>query len=88
MSSARSGWRMCTVPGPLTLIQLFEICPGGDGRPSSVAVPVSVTEEGSVTVRSAPAFTTGALFGGAGFTVIVTSSLTVTAPSLAVRRST
>ena len=31
---------------------------------------------------SAPAFTTGARLDGAGLTVIVTSSLTVTAPSL------
>ena len=81
------GW-IITVPGPLTLLHANDIAAGGAGRPSSVAVPVSEVVDGSVIVRSAPAFTTGAVLTGGGFTVIVTSSLTVTAPSVAVSRST
>ena len=77
-----------TVPGPLTLVQLLVSCAGGDGSPSSVAVAASAVDAGSVIVLSAPAFTTGAVLGGMGLTVIVTSSLTVTAPSLTVSRST
>ena len=76
------------VPGPLTLVQFRVICAGGDGCPSSVAVAASVVVDGNVIVRSAPELTTGAALGGLGLTTIVTSSLTVTAPSLTVSRST
>src|SRR5512132_4587350 len=75
-----------TVPGPLTLLHVVVTAPGGLGRPSSVTVPSRLAALGSVIVSSAPALTTGAWF--CGFTVIVTSSLALSALSLAVRRST
>src|SRR5205823_700838 len=47
-----------TVPGPLVRVQVM-VSAGGAGKPSSVTVPFSVAVDGSVTVRSGPAFTTG-----------------------------
>jgi len=61
------------------------------GASSSVAVAASaISFSGSVIVRSTPAFTCGAWFGGggAGFTVTVTVSNAVASPSVAVSRST
>src|SRR6185436_8690031 len=51
-----------TKPGPLTLDQLAVQRPGGLGSPSSVTLPPRFSKEGNRTVRSAPAFTTGASF--------------------------
>ena len=39
-----------TVPGPLTFDQVVVRVPGGFGKPSSVAVPLSVTEDDRVMV--------------------------------------
>jgi hypothetical protein len=50
-----------TLPGPLTLLQVSSTSPGGFGRPSSVVVSTRAAV-GMVTVRSGPAFTTGASF--------------------------
>src|SRR5262245_56987748 len=48
-----------TVPGPLTFDHVIEsVLPAG--RPSSVAVPLSVAAPGSATFRSGPASTIGA----------------------------
>src|SRR6185295_3405786 len=56
-----------TTPGPL--VWLHENVSGPPGRLSSVADPFSVTEAGSVTDPSGPAFTTGGrLTGTAAFT--------------------
>jgi hypothetical protein len=74
-----------TVPGPETFDQVVVTAPGGLGRPSSVTVPSSVALAGRVIVWSGPALTFGAWF--APLTVMTTSSLVVSAESLAVRRS-
>ena len=58
------GFANVTVPGPLTRLHVVDSCAGGDGSPSSVAVPASVVVAGSVMVRSAPALTDGARFAG------------------------
>ena len=39
-----------TVPGPEVFDHVFVVAPGGFGRPSSVTVPLSVAEFGSVIV--------------------------------------
>ena len=39
-----------TVPGPDSFVHCFVVDPGGVGRPSSVTVPFSVAELGSVIV--------------------------------------
>ena len=82
---AALGFPKVTVPGPLTLIQL-EVNVEPWGRPSSVAVPLSVAEAGRVIVRSGPAFTCGATFSA--ITVTVAVSLALKAESLALRRKT
>ena len=66
------------------------------GRPSSLTCPASVLPSGNVTERSGPASTVGVRLSSMGvgspppsaFTVIVTVSLPLSAPSLAVSRST
>ena len=52
-----------TVPGPLTILHVVVIAPGGFGSPSSVAVPLNAALLGNVIVWSTPAFTAGAWFG-------------------------
>ena len=48
-----------TVPGPLNLVQVWvTVLP--EGRPSSVTVPSSDADAGSVTLASVPALTVGA----------------------------
>src|SRR5947209_2515132 len=48
-----------TVPGPLTFDQVFvSVLPAG--KPSSVAVPFKLADDGKVMVWSTPALTTGA----------------------------
>src|SRR2546430_3823382 len=50
------------VPGPLTWLQASVNAPGGFGRPSSVAVPLSATAKGKFVPAkdwSGPALTTG-----------------------------
>src|SRR5262245_29612853 len=76
-----------TVPGPLTALHSVVSPAGGSGSPSSETVPVRAAAAGSVIVWSAPALTTGGWFtAGAGFTVTVTRSLELSAPSSAVSR--
>ena len=82
-----------TGAGPLTVLHRYASVP--DGRPSSVAAPVSVTTlVGSVIdAGCAEADTTGAVFvggggGGAGVTVTVTSADASNSPSVTVTRST
>src|SRR5262245_20768947 len=50
-----------TVPGPLTLDQVFV---SAEGPSLSVAVPASAAVSGNVTVWSEPAFTAGGWFVG------------------------
>ena len=89
MVAAAFGLAKVTVPGPLTIDQVMVTALGGFGSPSSVTVPARVAAAGKVTVRSGPALTTGAwLTGGAGFTVMATSSLADRALSFPVRRRT
>ena len=76
-----------TVPGPESLLQVVVTVPGGLGSPSSVTVPLREAEDGSVTGGTVPASTMGGRLG-TGLTVIVTVSLALRAPSLAVSRST
>jgi len=53
-----------TVPGPLTGVH--NVCSaGGDGSPSSVAVPASEMGVSTTAVLSAPAKTFGGMFGDA-----------------------
>jgi len=47
-----------TVPGPLYLDHVFVSVP--EGKPSSVAVPLTLDDDGSVIVWAEPAFTAGA----------------------------
>lgn len=63
-----------TVPGPLTLFQVVVMTLVG--RPSSVTVPSRLTGAEVVTVRLAPALTTGGLLGDC--TVMVVIALDVT----------
>src|SRR5436190_18602553 len=88
VSTAAGFWKL-TGPGPLSSVQLLVVAAGGLGRPSSLTVASSAAAAGSVTVRSGPAFTTGATFGGgggAGWSVIWVVSLSLSVLSLAVRR--
>ena len=62
--STAFGLPKLTVPGPLTLLQVVVTTPGGFGRPSSLTVPSSEAELGSVIVWPDPALTTGAWFTG------------------------
>ena len=77
-------WRLAalakvTAPAPSSTDHVV-VMAGGCGRPSSVTVPSSSTEEPMVTVLTAVcAFTTGA--PGLALTVTATVSLTVRAPS-------
>jgi hypothetical protein len=57
--------------------------PDGPGRPSSETVPSKLADDGSVTSWFGPALTAGARFA-----TIVTSSLLLTEPSVAVSRKT
>ena len=87
--STAFGLPKVTVPGPLTLLQVGVVAPGGLGRPSSVTVPSRLAEAGSVTVWSAPADTEGgALVCEGGFTTTVRSSFAVRAESVTLSRST
>ncbi len=73
-----------TRPGPLNWLQnVVTVEPAG--KPSSATVPFKLAVFGSVIVWFGPAFTIGAWF--AGNTVTVTSSLTVSSESVAVRRN-
>src|SRR5690349_1563880 len=47
-----------TAPGPETLLHVG-VTAGGVGRPSSVAMPTSVTDDPASALRSGPAFTEG-----------------------------
>ena len=76
---AAFGFTNVTVPGPLTLLQVYVNAPGGLGSPSSVAEPFKLTL-GVDAVRSGPALTTGGLF-----TVITTVSAADKILSLAAR---
>src|SRR5262245_50679497 len=76
-----------TVPGPLPLLQATVNIPGGLGSPSSLTVPESAADAGSVMVWLGPASTIGAWLGR-GSTVICTESTPVSAPSNAESRMT
>jgi hypothetical protein len=70
------------------MLQVVVKIDGGFGRPSSLAVPMSVADAGNAIAVSGPALTTGAwLTIGAGLTTTVISSKTDKAPSDAVKRS-
>src|SRR6185369_10402091 len=71
--------------GPESTLQWME-SDGGVGRPSSVTLPSSVALSPTLTLRSAPASTAGRTF--AGLTVMVTSALAESSPSVAVKRRT
>src|SRR5262249_44962016 len=62
-----------TVPGPLPLLQATVNIPGGLGSPSSLTVPESAADAGSVMVWLGPASTIGAWLGR-GSTVICTET--------------
>src|SRR5215510_769384 len=64
-----------TVPGPLTLLHTA-VSADGVGCPSSFAMPANVTDEGSVTVLSAPAFTAGAVLEGGSVTLLLVTVMT------------
>src|SRR5687767_6696899 len=70
-----------TPSGPLHVVVMLD----PRGYPSSCADPATATGSGRSIDRSGPASTTGAAFCGS--TVITTSSLVVSAPSVAVSRS-
>jgi hypothetical protein len=75
------GFRLAdvTVPGPLTLLQAMVRLPL-----TSVAVPASMADPGSVIVRSGPALTTDTSF--TALTVIVTvATLEAAVPSLTLK---
>lgn len=77
-----------TLPGPLIFVH-DTVSDDPAGNPSSVAVPANDAALGWDTVRSGPALTTGAwLAGGAAATLTWTWSFVLSAPSLAVNRST
>ena len=66
------------VPGPLTWLQVIV----SDGPSTSTAVPFSDALAGIVTLRSGPAFTTGASFTAARVIVTVATGES-TVPSFA-----
>src|SRR5687768_14712366 len=83
-----TGWLAspkATEPGPSRRLHC-EVSVEPRGQPSSVTVPFSVAAFGSSMVWSPPARATGGSFSGS--TVTVTSSATVSRPSVAVRRRT